>query len=401
MSNQSEKCPVAQLQTLRQLLHFGKRSWWLTALLWVAAIAPALAGELEMRVAIEQDVSQVQVGGSTPTTLQDGNGRVLAQLPAQTAVVARAENGQVAVSDWRTGAVWLEPSGENGLVWIGGRWYRGRTLVVPTAGGLTAVNYVDLEEYLYSVVGSEVYPNWHPEALKAQAVAARTYALYQRQTGANAVFDVGDTVRWQVYNGVEEEASSTIAAVQATRGQVVTHQGRIINAVFHASAGGHTDNVENVWTNPLPYLRAVPAFDEAAPNAQWTVNVTADQLRAAIPGIGNILSLTPERVSPVGRVITLRATGDAGTKTITGAQLRSALNLRSTWFSVTPQPDAIASTRGVAGAPTSFQIVGRGFGHGLGMSQWGAQFMALQGRSYMDILRHYYTGTILSRIQVQ
>ncbi len=401
MSNQSEKCPVAQLQTLRQLLHFGKRSWWLTALLWVAAIAPALAGELEMRVAIEQDVSQVQVGGSTPTTLRDGNGRVLAQLPAQTAVVARAENGQVAVSDWRTGAVWLEPSGENGLVWIGGRWYRGRTLVVPTAGGLTAVNYVDLEEYLYSVVGSEVYPNWHPEALKAQAVAARTYALYQRQTGANAVFDVGDTVRWQVYNGVEEEASSTIAAVQATRGQVVTHQGRIINAVFHASAGGHTDNVENVWTNPLPYLRAVPAFDEAAPNAQWTVNVTADQLRAAIPGIGNILSLTPERVSPVGRVITLRATGDAGTKTITGAQLRSALNLRSTWFSVTPQPDAIASTRGVAGAPTSFQIVGRGFGHGLGMSQWGAQFMALQGRSYMDILRHYYTGTILSRIQVQ
>ncbi|HIK54053.1 MAG TPA: SpoIID/LytB domain-containing protein [Synechococcales cyanobacterium M55_K2018_004] len=354
-----------------------------------------------MRVAIEQDVSQVQVGGSTPTTLRDGNGRVLAQLPAQTAVVARAENGQVAVSDWRTGAVWLEPSGENGLVWIGGRWYRGRTLVVPTAGGLTAVNYVDLEEYLYSVVGSEVYPNWHPEALKAQAVAARTYALYQRQTGANAVFDVGDTVRWQVYNGVEEEASSTIAAVQATRGQVVTHQGRIINAVFHASAGGHTDNVENVWTNPLPYLRAVPAFDEAAPNAQWTVNVTADQLRAAIPGIGNILSLTPERVSPVGRVITLRATGDAGTKTITGAQLRSALNLRSTWFSVTPQPDAIASTRGVAGAPTSFQIVGRGFGHGLGMSQWGAQFMALQGRSYMDILRHYYTGTILSRIQVQ
>lgn len=401
MSNQSEKCPVAQLQTLRQLLHFGKRSWWLTALLWVAAIAPALAGELEMRVAIEQDVSQVQVGGSTPTTLRDGNGRVLAQLPAQTAVVARAENGQVAVSDWRTGAVWLEPSGENGLVWIGGRWYRGRTLVVPTAGGLTAVNYVDLEEYLYSVVGSEVYPNWHPEALKAQAVAARTYALYQRQTGANAVFDVGDTVRWQVYNGVEEEASSTIAAVQATRGQVVTHQGRIINAVFHASAGGHTDNVENVWTNPLPYLRAVPAFDEAAPNAQWTVNVTADQLRAAIPGIGNILSLTPERVSPVGRVITLRATGDAGTKTITGAQLRSALNLRSTWFSVTSQPDAIASTRGVAGAPTSFQIVGRGFGHGLGMSQWGAQFMALQGRSYMDILRHYYTGTILSRIQVQ
>ncbi len=385
-----------------KLLKLGGRSWWLSLVLWMAAIAPSFAStELEMRVAIEQDVPQVQVGSSTDAVLKDASGRAIAQIPAGTALVAQAQGGSISISQWRGNAFWVEPSDEQGLVWINNAWYRGRTLVVPTTGGLTAVNYVDLEQYLYSVVGSEVFDNWHPEALKAQAVAARTYALYQRQTSSNTVFDVGDTQRWQVYKGVIEESAPTIGAVQATRGQVVTFQGQIINAVFHSSAGGRTEDVENVWSRPLPYLRGVPAYDELAPEFRWNLMVTAEQARKIAPGIGNILSFAPERVAPSGRVITMRVTGDRGSRVVSGADLRNAFNLRSTLFTVSPQLPSMASTRSVASAPTSFQITGGGFGHGLGMSQWGAQGLALRGMSYRDILRHYYTGTILSRIRVE
>jgi len=230
---------------VRQVLNQGQRYWWITALIWVAAVLPARA-ELELRVAIEQDVGQVKVGGSTEAILRDGSGQVLAQVPAMNAVVAEAKDGKVAVDQLETPQLWVEPVSENGYVFIGEHWYRGRTLVVPTSGGITAVNYVPLESYLYSVVGAEMPTSWSMEALKSQAVAARSYALFHRQTGANSVFDLGDTTAWQVYGGLEKEAPSTRAAVDATKGQVLTYQGQIINSVFHSCAGGYTENVEDV-----------------------------------------------------------------------------------------------------------------------------------------------------------
>lgn len=382
-----------------RLTRLGKRSWWVTLLLWLMIVAPAQA-ELLLRVAIEQDVSSVQLGSSTNAVLKDGTGQVLAELQGGTALVAQSSGGGVSISQWQAGAVWIEPK-DGGLVWIGDQWYRGRTYVVPTSGGLTAVNYVDLEEYLYSVVGSEVPTSWPLEALKAQAVAARSYALYQRQTSANTVFDVGDTTRWQVYKGIQEETASTQAAVQATRGQVLTYQGQIINAVFHSSSGGHTENVEDVWVSPLPYLRGVPDFDQSAPVFQWTESFSADQLRARIPGIGNILSFEPVEYTPRGRIERMRVIGDAGEKQLSGDELRRALNLRSTLFSIEPQYGQTASTRSMASASGGFVVSGRGFGHGIGMSQYGALGMATQGHDYRQILTHYYQGAILSRIQVQ
>jgi Sporulation protein and related proteins len=208
------------LQALVKLgFKLGKRSWWLTAVLWLVAIAPARA-ELDLRVSIERDVPAVQIGSNMVSVLKDGSGRVLGQLPQGTSLIATPDAAGLKVNDWQLSAVWLEPQ-NGGFVYIDnpndntrGRYYRGRVLVVPTAAGLTAVNYVDLEEYLYSVVGSEMPASWHLEALKAQAVAARTYALYQRQTSGNTVFDLGNTTRWQPTR-CRKEASSTIAAVRA------------------------------------------------------------------------------------------------------------------------------------------------------------------------------------------
>jgi stage II sporulation protein D len=370
----------------------------MSLLLWIAAIAPAQAA-LEMRVAVEQGVNQVTVGSSTEAIVQDGTGRALAEIPAMSSLTAQSAQGKVQLDRWQAGDMWIQPT-NGGVVWIGDRWYRGRTRLVASGGTLTAVNYVDLEQYLYSVVGGEMPTNWPLEALKAQAVAARSYALYQRQSSANAIFDVGDTTQWQVYGGMQEETTSTQAAVQATEGQVLTYNGQIIEAVFHSSSGGHTENVEDVWVQALPYLRGVQDFDEGAPVYQWSETVSADRLRQMIPGVGNILSLTPERTTPQGRIVTMRVTGDAGSRSVSGDELRRMLRLKSTLFAFYPAANQVASTGNVA-YPTSFQISGRGFGHGLGLSQWGAYNLAQRGFTYQQIVSHYYTGTQLAKIRVE
>lgn len=391
---------IQQLGWLRYALKWGKRSWWMTLALWFVAIAPAWA-QLELRVAIEQDTDQIDVGSSAAAVIKDGSGKVLASIPETGGfLTAAADNGTIDIDQWEAGQVWIEPS-ENSYVYIDGNFYRGRTLVTPTAGGLTAVNYVDMEQYLYSVVGGEMPDSWPLEALKAQAVAARSYVLFQRQSGANTVFDVGDTQRWQVYKGIGEETVNTIAAVEATRGQVLTYDGQIIEAVFHSSSGGYTENVEDVWTRPLPYLRAVQDFDQGAPVYEWNETFTADQIRQRITGVGNILSFAPERTTNSGRIISMRVSGDAGTRVLSGSELRDALNLKSTLFSIVAQPGQIASASGGAPAPNTFRVIGRGFGHGLGMSQWGAHNLAQRGYNYQQIVTHYYTGATLAMVEVQ
>ena len=360
-------------------------------LFWMAAIAPAKAA-LELRVAIKEGVNQVQVGSSTKAIIRDGVGRPLGEIAGMNSFNASYNGGGVAIDRWRSGAVWLEPT-NNGYVWIGDKWYRGRTLVVPSSKGLTAVNYVDLEQYLYSVLGGEVYNSWPVETLKAQAVAARTYALYQRQTRGNTIYDVGNTIAWQVYKGIEDEAPTLYTPVNATAGQVMAHNGRLILAAFHASSGGHTENVENVWSEPRPYLRAVPDFDQGTPNFQWVERFSPQEMGRRISGVGNVVSVLPERISPFGRVLSMKIMGTNGSRVVTGAALRQNLGLKSTWFSIAPE--------GSTSTPTAFRIDGRGFGHGLGLSQWGAYNMGRSGANYQQILQHYYQGANLARIRVR
>ena len=151
------------------------------------------------------------------------------------------------------------------------------------------------------------------EALKSQAVAARSYALFHRQNDANTVFDLGDTTAWQVYGGLEKEAPSTRAAVDATQGQVLTYQGQIINSVFHSCAGGYTENVEDVWSSPLPYLRGVFSPDRDLPACRWNaVSFTASEMSQRLgKGYGGTISIKPGGFS---RASSARAGHFAGTR---------------------------------------------------------------------------------------
>lgn len=352
--------------------------WWLVAL-------PAQA-LVEMRVAVAEGRDLIAVGSSTPAVVKSVQGQSLGQIPQGRSVTVTTEGDALKLANWNSSAFWVEPS-SGGYVFINDAWYRGRVLVMPAAGKVTAVNWVDLEAYLYSVLGAEMPASWPQEALKAQAVAARSFALNRRDRSMTAAFDVGSTTAHQVYKGLASEAPSTIAAVNATRGQVLTHSGRVIEAVFHSSSGGHTENVEDVWQQPLPYLRSVPDFDQDAPVFQWAETFSASQFQQRITGIGQLQSVATERATPRGRVVSMRFQGSQGSRTLTGAEIRQALGLRSTLFSVTIQGDTI-------------RVSGRGFGHGLGMSQWGARGLALQGYTYPQILAHYYQGTVLSQVQV-
>lgn len=365
------------------LRFFARRPWWLALLVWLVLIAPAQAA-VELRVAIKKNLDRVKVGSSTPAVVRDETGRKLGEITALDAFSARTGSRGVALGNWSGNRLYIEPT-EEGYVWIGDNWYRGRTELIRQGQGVTAINRVDLEEYLYSVVGSEAIPSWHQEALKAQAVAARTYALYQRTISANRLYDLETTTQTQVYKGISSEYISTQEAVKATAGQILTYHGKAILAAFHSSSGGHTENVEDVWSSRLPYLRGVIDYDQRSPVFRWTKTFSSEELARRISGIGNVKALIPERTTPRGRIVTMRIVGDRGTKTLTGAQLRQALDLRSTLFTVSAENG-------------TFQINGRGFGHGIGLSQWGTYYLADRGVNYQRILAHYYQNARLTQM---
>jgi stage II sporulation protein D len=376
--------PVLLVSLLKPMMLLGGRHWWLSVVFWMIWVAPALA--LELRVAIHEGKSQLQIGSSTKALVRDATGQEVGELAAMNGYKADSKQGNVALGQWRSQTLWIEPT-DGGYTWIGDRWYRGRTQLVLTSKGLTAVNHVDLEHYLYSVLGAEMSPSWPLEALKAQAVAARSYALHKRSTHGNSVYDVGDTTAWQVYKGLESEAPSTQQAVQETAGQVMTYNGQIILAAFHAASGGHTENVEDIWKSPfIPYLRGVVDYDKGAPVYEWTKSFSRNELSRKISGVGKVISMTPERTTPQGRIVTMIVKGESGTKRISGNDLRSTLGLRSTLF--------VVNSTG-----SGFNISGRGYGHGIGLSQWGARNLAAQGVNYQQILSHYYPNATLSQLQ--
>jgi stage II sporulation protein D len=361
------------------------------------------AQSLELRVAIEEGVSQVAVGSSSKAIVRDSSGRPLGEIAPMNAFIAQPKQGSVGLDRWQSGQLWVEPT-DGGYVYIGNRWYRGRTLVALSKSGLTAINYVDLEQYLYSVLGGEMNGNWPQEALKAQAVAARSYALYHREKAiaANSIYDVVDTTASQVYRGIQDESVGTQTAVNATANQVLAYGNRPIEAVFHSSAGGCTENSEDVWLNPVPYLKSVrEGFTEVSPVAQWEIDIPRSELSKRITGVGNIVAFQPVSITTCGRIKSMQVVGDRGRKTITGEVLQSALNLRSTLFNIVPQTGLEASKAKAQASPAMFQVMGRGFGHGLGLSQWGAYNLALGGNNYQQILQLYYQNTTLSKIPKQ
>ena len=364
-------------------LFSNKRHWLFSGLLWLLMVLPV--GAIELRVAVKKEVANLKVGSSTTAVVKDATGKTIGKITPLSSLSAKIQQNQITIDDRVSGGELIVEPENDGYVWIGDRWYRGRTRLIRQAEGITAINHVDLEDYLYSVVGAEAVSTWPLEALKAQAVAARSYALYKRNTGTNSLYDVDTTVGTQVYKGLDSEYTTTHEAVDSTLGQIMTYNNEVILAAFHSSSGGYTENVEDVWSSPLPYLRAVIDYDQQSPVFEWQQVIPVTEIQNLVAGIGIIKGLKPLQMTPRGRIVTMEVMGDRGTATVSGKQLRQALKLRSTLFRV--------STEG-----NNLHIKGRGYGHGLGLSQWGAYYLAKQGVDYHQILAHYYQSADLSQL---
>ncbi|MEW6726349.1 SpoIID/LytB domain-containing protein [Desulforudis sp. 1088] len=354
------------------------------------------SGPLALSAGRGAEVSVVASGGRTSTALVGEGTEVLTAGELR----ARLAKGSFSVaSAGGTSTISAGSSQPFFVLQTGNEWrrFRGDLHLSSTGTGLLAVNKVLLEQYLYSVVPSEM-PFREAEALKAQAVAARSYALGSLAGSAARDYDVLATEMSQVYRGMDWENPACTAAVEATRGQVLRSSGgEIVMAFFHSSSGGYTENSEDVWTQAIPYIRAKKDdFDWNPVHYNWTVTYDLSQLvdnlakkKYSLFTVDDIQEV--ERTATGTRVKKILVTG----REINGRQVsyeifnadrvRSAFGLKSSYFTMTKSFDA-------SGKLVSVTFNGNGWGHGLGMSQYGAYGMAKAGYTYRDILSHYYTN---------
>ena len=277
-------------------------------------------------------------------------------------------------------------------IWVGQKRYSGILNLLVLDSEILVINILGIEKYLSSVVGSEMPAKWPLEALKAQAIASRTYALKQK---GNPIYDIDSTQKNQVYNGLESRTFKTVRAVRSTRSLVLTYKNKLINALFHSSSGGMTENSQDVWKNEYPYLSSVRDFDRNNPKLQWKKKFSSGELQKLFPEIGGIKKIEILNITNTGRVKNVKIFGKYGSDQISGVDIRKRMNLKSTFMRFKFIEDKkYISDNDNFNIPIEKTLIvfGQGSGHGVGMSQWGARYMASKGQKAERILKHFYKG---------
>jgi stage II sporulation protein D len=303
---------------------------------------------------------------------------------------------------------------------IGLKRYRGRFVVLPVDSGLMVVNHLRMEDYLRGVVPMEIGKLGARDsaAMQAQAVAARSYTYVRLSDPTPRAFDLRPTTSDQVYGGIGAETDVANDAIDATRGMVLMYNGRVVDAPFYSTCGGSTADAAEVWNGPgSPYLKRVsdqipnsPRYycDQAA-RFRWTRTISGSQINAALAqylrnyasapasGPGNTRAISVQNRGASGRVAVIQIETDRGVFPVRGDDIRSVLRvpggepLSSTYFSLAPEYDR-------DGLLKSMTIRGQGYGHGVGMCQWGAIGRARAGQSFLEIIGTYYPGTTVGPI---
>jgi len=355
------------------------------------------------RVLILEAVPQatVAVGGPYTLALPADKGseasRVLAGGQVLVASVARVSAAALIVGErhFPDNEVVLT-TGPDGAVTVDGKRYRGG-LILRRAGEdkLSVVNVLRIEDYLYSVLGGETYASWPAAALEAQAIVARSYAMWRMAQRREQPFDLYATVLDQRYEGMASEGPSFRSAVDRTAGAVLLYQMQLFRCYYHSTCGGHTEAVENVFPDPplLP-LSAVPCqYCKGSKHFRWQVTIPkgelADALRKNGASVQQVVSLSVGRRTEAGRALAVVVGVEGGRELVMPAgDFRLAVGARrlpSAWFEAKD-------------LRTRIEFDGRGWGHGVGMCQWGAKGMADAGSSTAEILRHYYPGAEVQRL---
>ncbi|PKL35148.1 MAG: hypothetical protein CVV44_23280 [Spirochaetae bacterium HGW-Spirochaetae-1] len=272
--------------------------------------------------------------------------------------------------------------------------YRGSIEITNVLGNLHVINLIRMEDYIKSVVPSEIPSSWPMEALKAQAVAARTYAYYHLSNKSNekGIYDLDATTNFQVYKGISVETESTSEAVMKTNGEVIVDNYKPIVAYFHSACGGRTVDDKYVWIgNDLPYLKSVRCpFCSNSPNAMWEIFITIDEIKQHLSvkykSMGAIKNIAFYKKD--GRVVEVRVKSNSGTINLNGNEFRLLFPtkmIKSLYFTSIKQGNGL-------------KIKGHGWGHGVGLCQWGAKGQAENGASYKKILNYYYHDTKIAKL---
>ena len=264
---------------------------------------------------------------------------------------------------------------------MNGTHYTGNIEVWKGDRGLYLINELPLEDYVERVVASEVGSGWDLEALKAQAVISRTYAVYKKGAKGNPRYDLTSSVLHQVYKGSSPPIQITFA-VKETAGEVLTYGGKPIEALYHSTSGGRTENPEEVFGKSYPYLKSVESNCELSPYWVWERKIPKEEIERAL-NIKGVKGMTISSRTSTGRAKDLLLESESDQTSIKATELRKLLGwsrLPSTNFTVRANGSSII-------------FEGKGYGHGVGLCQWSALQMAREGKNYREILSFFYPGT--------
>lgn len=341
--------------------------------------------------------------------------------------VTVSENGTLVCNGKETDETEVEFLKTSEFIVCQGKKYRGAIRLSVRHGKILIISVVHMDEYLYGVVGKEMSDSFPLEALKAQSVAARNYAVISMRRHESEGFNLCNGVHCQAYGAVASEGSNVRQAVDETTGKLLYYNGEVVECYYYSSNGGYTESSENVWVSEIGYLRGkADPFEDGSriPGYNWEVTFTAEEIKTVLDSrgidIGDIVNVEVTDYSENNHVTAIKIEGTKGEKVYYKDNIRAAFpgNLRSTYFTVSSgageasvrvltgngmetvkiAPSYIMSGNGILkvsgkGREGEFTFSGSGYGHGVGMSQYGAYFMAEQGYTYEDILKFYYTDT--------
>ncbi len=346
---------------------------------------------------------------------------------ADEVLVSVGEDGTLICNEFVTGKTSIDFFRTSEFIYCQNKPYRGAIRLRVKSGKILIINMLNMDDYLYGVLGKEMSESFPLEALKAQSVAARNYAILNMGRHSSDGFNLCNGQHCQAYGGANSEGEKIRQAVDETTGKLLYYNGEIVSCYYYSSNGGYSESSENVWVASLGYVRGKPdPFEDPSriPGYYWQKTFTAEQIKKTLAArgidIGDIVDVEVRKVSENKHVTELVFVGTNGEKKYTKDNIRAALpeSLKSTLFTVEKGGDGASArvltgngmeVRNVgeayvmsgdgkvklsgSGNEGEFVFSGSGYGHGVGLSQYGAYFMAEQGYTYKEILKFYYTDT--------
>jgi len=343
-----------------------------------------------IRIGIILDEMSVTIGSSRNFFVYDSAGKKLKLTKGTVNISCSQRDAYAHIGKYFLSfPIRIEPS--NGVIFVNSKPYRGYLVLKKSGKKMNVINVLGIEDYIKGVLPKEVSCDWHAEALKAQAVISRTYAISNLNRHSAQGFDLCSTTHCQVYGGLGAETKKTNQAVSETNGEVLTYQGKPAQTVFHAACGGHTEDPKYIWgwKETPSYLKGVKCrYCGKSPHAKWAQVLSENFVRNKLK-IGKIKNIKIKGKTPSGAAKQLEITHSNGKCVLNAYEFRlyvDAWKIKSHFFnSIKIKNDEICFN-------------GKGWGHKAGLCQCGAKGMAEKGKTYSTILYHFYPGTKIETV---